>query len=174
MSHTSASPGGAPPWARPDGSPTRATRCPHCRHFREPYDEVARTFNQGHGGEGEAAKVLIARVDCVANHELCSGLMVKGYPTIWWGSLESTVAVLGAIAEGKTGSWPGNKAKILDAPPGLSKVAGRTSQRLGDANPFELGGRPSVCFPEAPRLHRGRGWKGGRFGTGHHRTIVHT
>ena len=129
MSHTSASPGGArSSRARPDGSPTRATRCPHCRHFREPYDEVARTFNEGHGGEGEAAKVLIARVDCVANRELCSGLLVKGYPTTWWGSLESTVAVLGAIAEGKTESWPGYPSVV--APPGLSKVAGRTSEAL--------------------------------------------
>ena len=69
--------------------------------------------------------MLIARVDCVANGVLCNGLLVRAYPTIYWGSLESTVAVLGAIAEGKVGRRP-----ELVAPAGLSKVSGRTSQAL--------------------------------------------
>lgn len=51
-------------------------RCTHCKRLSPTWEELALTYN-----EDDQSQVVIAKVDCTVDTELCSIQDVTGYPT---------------------------------------------------------------------------------------------
>ena len=56
--------------------------CPHCQHFAPELERIGEAFNGGPPSSG----VLVCRVNCVADHDICVAMGITGFPTMYWGT----------------------------------------------------------------------------------------
>eukprot|EP00977_Amphora_coffeiformis_P005077 scaffold1068_cov167-Amphora_coffeaeformis.AAC.35 len=55
-------------------------RCPHCRHFREHYVQLARQVTTV--ALDQDVEVSVHAVSCTEYHDICTAFDVEGYPKI--------------------------------------------------------------------------------------------
>ena len=63
--------------------------CPHCQNFGPTWETVAAYFNKGEGNGGvrPSPRVTVFSVDCVAERDMCHEFHIRGYPTVFFGTL---------------------------------------------------------------------------------------
>ncbi len=55
--------------------------CPHCQHFAPEMERIGEAFNAA----GAHSGVLVCRVNCVQDSEICSSMGIRSFPTMYWG-----------------------------------------------------------------------------------------
>ena len=75
--------------------------CPHCVNFASTYEEIASHFNRDVATTPGEPRVIVARVHCMDNKELCLKLGVTSFPTVLIGTAEEYLAKLQSKTEGK-------------------------------------------------------------------------
>eukprot|EP01048_Picozoa_sp_COSAG05_P011521 COSAG05_NODE_1089_length_5920_cov_2.369009_1_plen_418_part_10 len=61
--------------------------CPHCQHFAPHVERVGEAFNNGH-----SSSVLVCRVSCVSQGDICNHMGIRGFPTMYYGTAAQFVA----------------------------------------------------------------------------------
>ncbi len=62
--------------------------CPHCQHFAPEMERIGEAFNAADAHSG----VLVCRVNCVQDSEICSAMGIRSFPTMYWGSASQFLA----------------------------------------------------------------------------------
>eukprot|EP01043_Picozoa_sp_COSAG02_P068101 COSAG02_NODE_11189_length_1760_cov_1.280000_1_plen_406_part_10 len=62
--------------------------CPHCQHFAPEMERIGEAFNTHDAYSG----VLVCRVNCVQDSEICSAMGIRSFPTMYWGSASQFLA----------------------------------------------------------------------------------
>lgn len=54
--------------------------CPHCQRFAPHIERVGEAFNR------HFSSVLVCRVSCVSQGDICNRMGIRGFPTMYWGT----------------------------------------------------------------------------------------
>ena len=99
--------------------------CPHCQNFGPTWETVAAYFNKGEGNGGvrPSPRVTVFSVDCVAERDMCHAFHIRGYPTVFFGTLAQFKA-----------------EKEKENAGALAKLSARSAKDMLDAIGKETGG----------------------------------
>ena len=92
--------------------------CPHCQNFGPTWETVAAYFNKGEGNGGvrPSPRVTVFSVDCVAERDMCHEFHIRGYPTVFFGTLAQFKAEREKENAGALSKLSARSAKdVLDA-----------------------------------------------------------
>ena len=107
--------------------------CPHCQNFGPTWETVAAYFNKGEGNGGvrPSPRVTVFSVDCVAERDMCHEFHIRGYPTVFFGTLAQFKA-----------------EKEKENAGALAKLSARSAKDMLDAMGKETGGSYALYSDE--------------------------